>query len=161
MHLGGLVGGSNQSKSVSTLMEARSDTRSKVPRAFATDRDLKRVVLAASSVGDPHISFQPALAIASLMVSLRESSDTETPPTVSDTCWAEMTLLAVSWTLEIPLNKYTEALLDASCRFIVDASNVHALHASAVSAELITRFAELREVTRQLRAGSCDTFARE
>ena len=75
------------------------------------------------------------------MVPLRDSSDSETSPIVSDTCWAEMKLVAVSWTLETPLNKYTEALLDAVCKFIVNVSSVHALHASAVSAELRTSFA--------------------
>ena len=40
------------------------------------------------------------------MVPLRDSSDPETPPIVSDTCWADRKLVAVSWTLEIPLNKY-------------------------------------------------------
>ena len=95
------------------------------------------------------------------MVPLRDSSASETPPIVSDTCWAEMKLVAVSWTLEIPLDKYTEALLDATSKFIVDVSSVHALHASSVSAELRTKFAELREVTSQLRAGSCEIFGRD
>ena len=112
-------------------MEACCDTRCKVLRALATDRDLERVVLAASSACDPHISFQAGFASASFMVPLRDSSDSETPPIVSDTCWADMKLVAVSWTLEIPLNKYTEELLDAIYRFIVDVSSVHALHASA------------------------------
>ena len=96
--------------------------------------------------------------IASFVVLLREGSDSETPPLVSDTFWAEMKLVAVSWTLEILLNKYTEALLDAIHRFIVDASSVHTLHASAVSAESRTLLAELRKVTGQLRAGRCENF---
>ena len=95
------------------------------------------------------------------MVPLRDSSDSETPPIVSDTCWADMKLVAVSWTLEIPLNKYTEELLDAIYRFIVDVSSVHALHASAVSTELRTRFAELRQVTSQFRVDSCEVFGRD
>ena len=70
------------------------------------------------------------------MVLLRDSSDSETPPVVSDTCWAEMKIVAVSWTLEMTLNKYTEELLDAIYKFIVDVSSVHALHASAVSTEV-------------------------
>ena len=107
------------------------------------------------------ISFQAGFASASFMVPLRDSSDSETPPIVSDTCWADMKLVAVSWTLEIPLNKYTEELLDAIYRFIVDVSSVHALHASAVSTELRTRFAELRQVTSQFRVGSCEVFGRD
>ena len=83
------------------------------------------------------------------MVPMRDGSDSEAPPTVSDTCWAEMKLVAVSRTLGIPLNTYTEELLDAIYKFIVDVSTVHALHASAVSAEFRTRFAGLRQVTRQ------------
>ena len=71
------------------------------------------------------------------------------------------TRAGVSWTLEIPLNKYTEELLDAIYRFIVDVSSVHALHASAVSTELRTRFAELRQVTSQFRVGSCEVFGRD
>ena len=99
----------------------------------------------------PHISFQAGLAIASCMVPLRDSSDSLTPPVVSDTCWAERKLVAVSWTLEIPLNKYTEELLDEIYMFNVDVSSAHAFHASAVSAELRTRFAELRQVASQFR----------
>ena len=72
-----------------------------------------------------------------------------------------MKLVAVSGTLEIPLNKYTEELLDAIYKFIVDVSSVHALHASAVSAELRTRFAELREVTSQFPADNCEIFGRD
>ena len=95
------------------------------------------------------------------MVPLRDGSYSETPPLASDTCWAEMKLVAVSGTLEIPLNKYTEALLDVIYKVIVDVSSVHALHASAVSAELRTRFAEPREVTSQFRAGSFEIFGRD
>ena len=72
-----------------------------------------------------------------------------------------MKLVAVSWTLEIPLNKYTEELLDAIYKFIVVVSSVHALHASAVSAGLKTKFAEFREVTSQFRADSCEIFGRD
>ena len=72
--------------------------------------------------------------LAPFMVPLPDSSDSETPPIVSNTCWAEMKLVAVSWTLEIPLNKYTEEMLDEIYKFIVDVSSVHALHASTVRA---------------------------
>ena len=58
------------------------------------------------------------------MVPLQVSSDSETSHFVSDTCWAEMELNAVSWTLEILLIKYTEELLDEICKFIVDVSSV-------------------------------------
>ena len=70
------------------------------------------------------------------MVPLQDSSDSETPSVVSDTCWAEMEPNAVSWMLEIPLYKYTEELLDEIYKVMVDVSSVHALNASAVSAEL-------------------------
>ena len=66
----------------------------------------------------------------------------------------------MSWTVEILLNKYSEELLDEIYKFIVDVSSVHALHVSAVSVELRTRFAELREVTSQFRA-SCKIFGRD
>ena len=63
----------------------------------------------------------------------------------------EKKLVAVSRTLEIPLNKHTEALLDAIYKFMVDVSSVHALHASAVSEELRTRFTDMPIPCWQLR----------
>ena len=46
-------------------------------------------------------------------------------------------------------------------KVMVDVSSVHALHASAVSTEMSTKFTELREVTSQFRAGSCENFGRD